>query len=68
MVSFGEPVEVAGLSIAPGDLLFGDRHGVLSIPSAIASAVPTVAAHMRQQERRVIEYCRSGTSPSSTCD
>jgi 4-hydroxy-4-methyl-2-oxoglutarate aldolase len=60
MVSFGEPVEVAGLSVAPGDVLFGDCHGVLSIPSAVASAVPAVAAHMRQQERRVIEYCRSG--------
>jgi len=59
MVSFGEPVEVAGLSIAPGDVLFGDRHGVLSIPPAVASAVPSVAFEMRRQERRVIEYCQS---------
>ena len=60
LVSFGEPVEVAGLPIGPGDLLFGDRHGVLSIPPAVASAVPSVASEMRRQERRVIEYCRSG--------
>jgi 4-hydroxy-4-methyl-2-oxoglutarate aldolase len=60
MVGFGEPVAIAGLSVAPGDLLFADTHGVLSIPPAVASAVPAVAAAMRQQERRVIEYCRSG--------
>jgi len=59
MVSFGEPVDIAGLSIAPGDLLFGDAHGVLSIPPAVASAVPSIAAAMREQERGVIEYCRS---------
>lgn len=59
MVGFGEPVVVAGLSIAPGDLLFGDRHGVLSIPPAVAAAVSSVVADMRQKECRVIEYCRS---------
>lgn len=60
LVGFGEPVNVAGLSIAPGDLLFGDGHGVLSIPPAVAPAVPSVAADMRRKERKVIEYCRSG--------
>ena len=60
IVGFGEPVAVAGLSIGPGDLLFGDRHGVVSIPPAVASAVPAVAAEMRRQEQRVIDYCRSG--------
>jgi 4-hydroxy-4-methyl-2-oxoglutarate aldolase len=59
IVSFGEPVQVAGLRVAPGDLLFGDRHGVLSIPREIAARVPRVAEDMRLRERRVIEYCRS---------
>ena len=43
---------------APGDLLFGDRHGVVSIPPAVAAAVPATAAEMRQKERKTIEYCR----------
>jgi 4-hydroxy-4-methyl-2-oxoglutarate aldolase len=59
IVGFGEPVQVAGLPVAPGDLLFGDRHGVLSIPREIAARVPSVVEEMRGKERRVIEYCRS---------
>jgi 4-hydroxy-4-methyl-2-oxoglutarate aldolase len=58
ILSFGEPVTIAGLTIAPGDLLFGDRHGVVAIPPAVAAAVPSTVAEMRQKERRTIEYCR----------
>jgi len=34
-VGYGEPVTVAGLRIATGDLLIADRHGVLRIPPEI---------------------------------
>src|SRR5690242_5124186 len=37
IVEFGEPVEIGGLRIKPGDLLLGDQHGVLGIPVSIAS-------------------------------
>ena len=32
IIEFGEPVEIGGLKISSGDLLHGDRHGVLTIP------------------------------------
>jgi 4-hydroxy-4-methyl-2-oxoglutarate aldolase len=59
IVGFGEAVEVAGLSIAPGDVLVADRHGVVSVPPHIATDVPAAVARMRERERRVIELCRS---------
>ena len=39
ITEFGEPVEIDGLKISSGDLLFGDLHGVLSIPLSIAAQV-----------------------------
>jgi regulator of RNase E activity RraA len=59
IVSFGEPVEVGGLAIRPGDLLYGDRHGVLSIPLAIASRLPAEAQKLLDAEGELIELCRS---------
>jgi regulator of RNase E activity RraA len=40
IVAFGAPVDIAGLTIAPGDLLFADRHGVVEVPP---EAVPQIA-------------------------
>jgi regulator of RNase E activity RraA len=59
VMEFGEPVEIGGLKIASGDLLHGDRHGVLSIPSSIAALVPEEANKVLCEERELIEYCRS---------
>jgi regulator of RNase E activity RraA len=59
VVGCGKPVEIAGLTIATGDLLFGDAHGLVTVPADIASQLPSVTAAMRQRERRVIELCQS---------
>jgi 4-hydroxy-4-methyl-2-oxoglutarate aldolase len=59
MLDFGGPVEIRGLKIHPGDLLYGDRHGVLSIPNQIAGEVAAKAAALVQRERKVIDLCRS---------
>jgi 4-hydroxy-4-methyl-2-oxoglutarate aldolase len=32
IIEFGEPVEIDSLKISSGDLLHGDRHGVVHIP------------------------------------
>ena len=44
IIEFGEPVEIDGLKISSGDLLHGDRHGVIIIPVAIAAKVPEEAS------------------------
>lgn len=56
---FGSAVKVGGLDVRPGDLLHGDRHGVLCVPKQLASQIPPVAAKLRQDERTVIDFCRS---------
>ena len=57
----GTPVEVGHMQVRPGDLLHGDRHGVQTIPFEIAHQVPEVAQEMVQQEREIIDLCRSAS-------
>ena len=59
IVDFGEPVEIGGLQIHPGDLIHGDRHGVHTIPLEIAPEIPKIAAGLVAEERALIELCRS---------
>ena len=56
---FGSTVKVGGLEVQPGDLLHGDRHGLLSVPKELAAEIPAAAARLQQAERKVIEFCRS---------
>jgi 4-hydroxy-4-methyl-2-oxoglutarate aldolase len=59
MFDLGAVVKVGGLEVRPGDLLHGDRHGLLSVPKEIVAEIPEVAARQQQGERRIIEFCRS---------
>jgi len=59
LVDFGKPVEVGGLTVHPGDLLHGDQHGVLHIPSEIADRVADGVAQVERFEREVITYCQA---------
>jgi len=59
MVDFGEPVEICGLPVRTGDLLYGDCHGLLMIPAEIAAEIPRVAAAIALKEKPVIDLCRS---------
>jgi 4-hydroxy-4-methyl-2-oxoglutarate aldolase len=58
IVDFGEPVAIGGFKIHPGNLIHGDRHGVHTIPLEISPEIPRVAAHLRAEERDLIELCR----------
>src|SRR5271156_4036033 len=40
----GCTAKVGGMEVRPGDLLHGDRHGVITIPREIAAQIPAVAA------------------------
>ena len=55
----GCTTQVGGMEVRPGDLLHGDRHGVLTIPIEIAGEIPAVAAKLRAGEREIIQLCRS---------
>jgi 4-hydroxy-4-methyl-2-oxoglutarate aldolase len=59
LFDFGAGVKVGGLEVRPGDLLHGDRHGVLTVPKEVAPQIPAVAAKLQQHEQKVIDFCRS---------
>ena len=55
-------IEIEGVRIAPGDLLFGDREGVLVIPRAVeAEAVERALAKVRTEDK-VADAIRGGMS------
>jgi len=59
VVEFGEPVQIGGLRVGSGDLLFGDRHGLQSVPPQLVERIPDAAARMTAHERWIIALCRS---------
>jgi len=58
VVEYGEPVEVGGLTIRPGELIHGDRHGVLTVPPELALKLPPVANAIREKKQQLIDLSR----------
>jgi regulator of RNase E activity RraA len=54
----GVPVTIGGLTVEPGDLLHGDKHGVCSVPFEIAEALPDAIRTLEAKERDVIAMFR----------
>jgi len=57
--SAGEPVELAGLRVNPGDLLHADQHGVLLVPHEVAAELPAAADRIIAREQELISWVRS---------
>ena len=55
----GQPVQVGGLTIHPGDLLHGDCNGVTTIPLDIAEQVAEVCEHYVQAEAIILDYLKN---------
>jgi regulator of RNase E activity RraA len=53
------PVHVGGITVHPGDLLHGDRNGVTTIPTAIASAVAHACGEFAAAEAIVLDYVKA---------
>jgi regulator of RNase E activity RraA len=58
IVEFGGPVEVGGLKIQPGDLIHGDRHGIIKVPLDLATQLPAVASGIMEKKQQVIELSK----------
>jgi 4-hydroxy-4-methyl-2-oxoglutarate aldolase len=56
----GATVRIGGMEVRPGDLLHGDRHGVLTVPKKIAARIPGAAAELQRVEQTIVDFCRSG--------
>jgi regulator of RNase E activity RraA len=57
--SFGEPVEVGGALVSPGDLLHADQHGVCLIPHVVAPRLAEACRAMEEAERPLVVLARS---------
>jgi regulator of RNase E activity RraA len=58
IVEFGGRVEVGGLKIQPGDLLHGDRHGIINVPQDLATKLPAVASRIMEKKQQVIDLSK----------
>jgi regulator of RNase E activity RraA len=59
LVEVGIPVKVGDLVVKPGDLIMGDKHGVISIPLEIARDISKAAQLIEDRERAIINFCKS---------
>ncbi len=60
VIDFRVRIEIEGVRIAPGDLIFGDREGVLVIPSEVAADAIQAALEKASTENRVATAIRHG--------
>lgn len=56
---FNCPVEVCGLTVHPGDLLFCDVHGVVKIPHEVAPKLAAACRKIAAAELPMLEPCRA---------
>ena len=62
VIDYRVGIEIGGIRIEPGDLLFGDREGVLVIPPAAERAVIKGALDKASTENAVANAIRHGMS------
>ena len=60
VVSYGRPVEVAGVRVEPGDIVFAEIDGITVIPQAVADEVVTRAFEKVAKEDGAREDLRNG--------
>ena len=68
VIDYRCPIEIAGIRIREGDLLFGDREGVLVIPAEVEEEAIARALEKVHTEDRVAEAIRSGMSACQALD
>jgi regulator of RNase E activity RraA len=68
VIDWRTPVEVGGVRVAPGDLIFADLEGVLVIPRAAESEAIEAALEKASAENRVADAIRGGMSAKAAWD
>lgn len=53
------PVEIFGLTVAPGDLIHADRHGAVVIPSAVIPMLAEAISKLLETEKLVLEPAKA---------
>jgi len=55
LVDFGTPVTIGGLAVNSGDIMHGDKHGVMVVPAEAAAEITSAAAKIAGRERRIMD-------------
>jgi len=59
-MDYGGPVRVGGMIVRTGDLIAGDRHGVIYIPQEVhLGELAKVAEEIERLEQEVFDFCQS---------
>jgi len=59
LIDFGLPIKVGGIKVCPGDVIHGDKHGVLVVPREALEGLPAAVDKVTVSERRIIDLCQS---------
>jgi len=59
VIEIGGPVAIAGLQVASGDIIHGDRDGIVGIPADLVERIPDAARKISERERAISEFCAS---------
>ncbi len=62
VVDYRTPVELGGITIHPGDIVFGDRDGVIVVPKEMEKEVFTLAIEKARGEKTVLKALQNGMS------
>ena len=68
VIDFRVAVEIEGVRIEPGDLIFGDREGVLVIPAEVEAEAVEAALAKASTENRVAIAIRNGMGAREAFD
>ena len=58
LVEANVPVTIGRVTVNPGEILLGDKHGVISIPSEIVADLPAAIAKVEAGEKEIIDVCK----------
>jgi 4-hydroxy-4-methyl-2-oxoglutarate aldolase len=63
-VAWNTPVQISGVSVAPGDLVVADGSGVLFLPAGQAGAIVAAAERVAARESAMVSRLRAGEPAS----
>jgi regulator of RNase E activity RraA len=58
LVDFDKPVTVAGMLVAPGDIVHADRHGAAVIPADVVADIPKICDLLARKEKVILDAAR----------
>lgn len=62
VIDYGVPIKINGVSIKPGDIVFGDRDGVVIVPIQVEEEIFTKALEKARGEKLVRKALQDGMS------